>query len=128
MNYLNELKKVANIKENDENPFNILFNWISELDESPTIEDIYKLAETHDFIKADLENYIYEMIYSFLGAGKSKKFNGRYNEEQLNMGIKVEYEHTTSSLLSERIAKDHLAEIPDYYTRLKEMEDEAKRT
>jgi DNA polymerase III epsilon subunit-like protein len=45
--------------------------------------------------------------------------------KQLEMGIKVEYEHTKDKDIAERIALDHLAEIPDYYTRLKKMEDEA---
>ena len=57
--------------------------------------------------------------------GKSIGFKGTYDPEQLAMGIKVEYEHTTSPVLSEKIAKDHLAEIPDYYSRLAKMEKEA---
>jgi hypothetical protein len=46
--------------------------------------------------------------------------------EQLKMGIKVEMEHTDDPNMAKKIALDHLAEIPDYYTRLKKMEDEAK--
>lgn len=46
--------------------------------------------------------------------------------EQLAMGIKVEMEHTTNKEASKKIALDHLAEIPDYYTRLAKMEKEAK--
>jgi hypothetical protein len=45
--------------------------------------------------------------------------------EELKMGIEVEYEHTDSREISKKIALDHLAEIPDYYTRLKKMEEEA---
>jgi hypothetical protein len=41
------------------------------------------------------------------------------------MGIKVEMEHTTCPTISEKIAWDHLAEIPDYYTRLEKMEKDA---
>jgi len=46
--------------------------------------------------------------------------------KQLAMGIEVEYEHTDSPEEAKKIALDHLAEIPDYYSRLKKMEDEAK--
>lgn len=46
-------------------------------------------------------------------------------EKQLNMGIKVEMEHTDYPEVAKRIAMDHLVEIPDYYTRLKRMEDDA---
>lgn len=45
--------------------------------------------------------------------------------KQLKMGVKVEFEHTDSPKKSLEIAKDHLWEIPDYYTRLAEMEKEA---
>jgi len=44
---------------------------------------------------------------------------------ELKMGIDVEMEHTTSPEMAERIALDHLAEIDDYYTRLKKMEEDA---
>jgi len=46
---------------------------------------------------------------------------------QLSRGIEIEYEHTTHYEIAKRIALDHLAEIPDYYTRLAKMEEEAKR-
>jgi len=47
--------------------------------------------------------------------------------DELAMGIQVEYEHTVNKDLARKIAIDHLAEIPDYYTRLKKMEDQAKK-
>lgn len=48
-------------------------------------------------------------------------------ESQIKMGKKVEMEHVDDSDLAEEIAMDHLEEIPDYYTRLKDMEKEAKK-
>jgi len=48
--------------------------------------------------------------------------------EQLKMGIEVEREHVGDDTeLAKEIAIDHLVEIPDYYTRLKKMEDEFKK-
>ena len=44
--------------------------------------------------------------------------------KQLEMGIKVEMEHTDNPEISKMIALDHLAEHPNYYTALKKMEDE----
>lgn len=48
--------------------------------------------------------------------------------DQLKKGIKVEREHTTYGQTAREIALDHLAENPDYYTKLKkanlEEEDE----
>jgi hypothetical protein len=64
-------------------------------------------------------------IEAFMGPGRSSSFTGDYDPEQLKMGIKIEFEHTTDSKIAERIAKDHLSEIPDYYTRLEKMEKEA---
>lgn len=45
--------------------------------------------------------------------------------KQLAAGIKVEMEHTDDESKAKEIAMDHLKEIPDYYTRLKDMENEA---
>jgi hypothetical protein len=44
---------------------------------------------------------------------------------QIAHGTKVEREHTKKGPEAAEIARDHLAEIPDYYTRLKKMEKEA---
>lgn len=49
------------------------------------------------------------------------------DQEQLAKGVKVESEHTTDPEVAEKIATDHLAEIPDYYDRLEKMETEAKQ-
>ena len=48
-----------------------------------------------------------------------------YNTCELIAGIKVEHEHTKLLSRAKIIAKDHLDEIPDYYTRLIEMEKNA---
>ena len=67
-------------------------------------------------------------LNKFLSAGLAYKEGITRNDvdpKELEMGIGVEYEHTISKFISKRIALDHLAEIPDYYTRLKRMEEEA---
>jgi len=46
-------------------------------------------------------------------------------KRQVEMGIKVEYEHTNDEEISRNIVFDHLAEIGDYYTRLAKMEKDA---
>lgn len=60
-------------------------------------------------------------------AGKSKGEKDKVNETQLAMGKEVEKEHTSNQEIAEKITRDHLAEIPDYYTHLKEMEDNVKK-
>lgn len=44
-------------------------------------------------------------------------------EDQLRQGIEVEHEHTKNSTMAREIALDHLRELPDYYTRLKKVEE-----
>ena len=41
------------------------------------------------------------------------------DQEQLKIGIKVEMEHTDDPKVAKKIALDHLAEEPQYYTKLK---------
>lgn len=60
-------------------------------------------------------------------AGKSKGKKDKVSEEQLEMGKEVEKEHTTNPEIAEKITRDHLEEIPDYYTHLKKMEDAVKK-
>jgi len=43
-------------------------------------------------------------------------------KKQLEIGIKVEFEHTTSKSSARITALQHLDEKPDYYTKLKKME------
>jgi len=45
-------------------------------------------------------------------------------QNQFDMGVKVEMEHTDNEELAGEIAKDHLFEDPEYYTKLKSIEGE----
>ena len=47
-------------------------------------------------------------------------------KRQLKRGQEVEKEHVKVKKLANEIARDHLAEIPDYYTRLDKMEKGAE--
>lgn len=61
----------------------------------------------------------------------------KFDLEQFLMGLNVELEHGTrfpnanvtnnNPILTGKIALAHLLEIPDYYTRLKKLEDEANK-
>ncbi len=61
----------------------------------------------------------------------------RFDIEQFRMGLEVELEHgcrdpetnvsDDDELTTGKIARAHLNEFPDYYTRLAEMEAEAER-
>lgn len=43
-------------------------------------------------------------------------------DKEIQMGIEIELEHTESKEMAEKIAMQHLIELPDYYTRLKKVE------
>jgi len=86
--------------------------------------------------KSDVEQVIKEDEKLLSNLAKAEKIPGGkaagrpdsdFDPKQLAMGIKVEMEHTKDKTKAKEIAKDHLAEISDYYTRLKTMEDKAKK-
>jgi hypothetical protein len=81
-------------------------------------------VNTHKF-----EELIYSVMGSIFAAGFANKEGFTEKDadpKELKMGIEVEMEHTTDPLISKRISLDHLAEIPDYYTRLAKMEKEGE--
>lgn len=53
--------------------------------------------------------------------------DSKFNPKELEMGIQIELEHTNDKDIAKQIAKDHLNEFSDYYTRLKAMESKAER-
>jgi hypothetical protein len=119
-NYLNEDSKDDLVDK--------IFDFFKN-NKNPADEKIHDLAEKLNVNPHKFEAAIYEILSSFLS-------NGRFNEsgkketdfpaDQIKKGIEVEAEHTTSEKMAKRIALDHLAEFPDYYTRLLAMEKEAK--
>lgn len=75
----------------------------------------------------ELNEYILETILNettILPGGIKKDPNAQYDPKELEMGIKVEMEHTNDPKVAEDIAKDHLTEDPYYYTKLKKVESE----
>jgi hypothetical protein len=58
---------------------------------------------------------------------KKHRLEVSFVKRQLEMGIPIEHEHTRDKDLATDIALQHLDEIPDYYTRLKKMEIDAKK-
>ena len=48
-------------------------------------------------------------------------------EDQIQKGTEFEMEHVDDEAKSKEISMDHLAEFPDYYDRLEDMEEDAKK-
>jgi len=95
---------------------------------NPDDSDFRAFADKMKISPHELEEVAYELLTGLLkGVGKHKEVPvTKFDPEQIKMGLEVEKEHTDSPAIAQQIVKDHLAEIPDYYTRLKKMEDEAK--
>lgn len=94
---------------------------------SPPDEEVHALADKLGMDEHKFEAYIYSILGAILGTGKAKKekFTEKdANPKELAMGTKIEMEHTKNKAIAKRIALDHLAELPDYYTRLTKMEGE----
>lgn len=84
-----------------------------------------KLTDPLFFRPKDL-NRVSEAEYLPGGRAEGRSAS-EFPKDQLRIGRKVEMEHTNNPRIATEIAKDHLAEIKDYYTRLRRMERQAKR-
>jgi len=95
---------------------------------NPNDEQLHQWAESKGLNVHEVEAATYKLATIFVkfwmsGRAKEKGFKeSQADPKELAMGIKVEMEHTTCPKTSKRIALDHLAELPDYYTRLAKME------
>lgn len=87
-------------------------------------EKIQKLAKILNVPGAELDDMDEDEIFTILKNVGEHDFvpDSKFDSKQLNLGIKVEKEHTKSTLIAKLIAKDHLSEDPKYYTKLKKME------
>ena len=91
----------------------------------PEDKEVHELAEELNIDDHEFERHIYAIISSIVSEGKSNTDPGKYDKKEEALGIKVEMEHTSFPAIAKKITHDHLAEIPDYYTRLAKMEKEA---
>lgn len=91
-------------------------------------KDIHKLSEELNIATpSELEEDVYKMLTSFWSKGRAmdKKFDfTSADPKEVKMGMEVEKEHTDNKYMAYRIAIDHLAEMPNYYTELAKMEKE----
>jgi len=59
-------------------------------------------------------------------AAKAGKTPGDFDADQVEIGTKVEMEHTNDREKAKQIAMDHLTEDPEYYKKLRKMESGAR--
>ena len=79
-------------------------------------------------LKQHLENVVGKIDGRLTSSKATKEVADKHGvsveqiEAQLEKGIKVEMEHTSNEESAKKIALDHLAEDPDYYDKLKQVE------
>ena len=102
-------------------------------DEYNLILNYCNLYRNEEFVKKGFTTEEAKEIAHLLNIDFSKV---KYDLEQFRMGLDVELEHGRKSpntnvtnddpIITGKIALAHLNEIPDYYTRLKKLETDAK--
>ena len=122
---MNRFKEYMNESSKDE-IYEKIMDFFAD-NPSPPDKDVHALANKLGIDEHKFEGYIYAILGSILGTGEAKKKSFTEKDadrSELVLGIKTEMEHTKNKAVSKRIALDHLAELPDYYTRLTKMEKE----
>lgn len=112
------------LKEEDLDIKNGIISFFKKQD---TIDDdkIHTEADDLGIDAHTFEKYIYEILLDIIHGGNNKiAKEDEVDKDELEMGIKVEKEHTTLDEIAKIIALTHLAELDDYYTRLNKMKKE----
>ena len=95
---------------------------------NPDDDKLHDWAEGKGYEPSEVEDEVYKfatLYVKLLTEGKAEEKGVSKKDvdpKELEMGKKVEKEHIDDKDTDEEIALDHLAEMPDYYSKLKEME------
>jgi len=96
----------------------------------PDDDDVHYYCREKALDYEEFEKALFKLAGRFIGflykEGLSNRGTINVHPDELLRGIEVEKEHTDDPVVSKKIAMDHLAEIPDYYTRLDAMEAQAE--
>lgn len=123
---------------------------LTELLKDPVVQDVYQFlsenpnppdeafhawAESAGYQPDEAESAAYTLatkLVEFLNEGKAEEEELRPSDtdpKNLTIGKQIEKEHTSDEGIRSRIAADHLAEDPEYYTKPEHLdfEEEAKK-
>ena len=116
-NYLGNLSEAKNDSD-------ILTKIIEFFQKNPNHDDhkVHAFAEEEGMEPDDLEEKIYELVTKMVNLKGGDIPDEKFDSKELAMGIEIEQEHIDIPIIAKAITKAHLSEIPDYNTRLKEME------
>jgi hypothetical protein len=131
--YKRSIVEKKKINEMDETEIHNKIKNFFKKNPKPSDKQVHSFANELGIDEHEFEEHIYMILGSMLkeeklkGGLADKKKPNNFNPKELEMGIKIEMEHTDDKELAKEIAMDHLTEIPDYYTRLKKMESEYEK-
>lgn len=111
-------------EENNKNVQNKIIEFFQK-NKIQSDEQIHDFANQLGLSPHKLEVEIYKLLSSLINLKHGTDDDKKFDQKELKMGIEVEKEHIDNPIISKMIAKAHIAEIPDYYTRLDKMESEA---
>ena len=86
----------------------------------PTDDQMHGLATKLQLDPSELETLVYSILSDIISGGISGGKDLPVDPKELEMGVKTEAEHTSDTAIAEKIARDHLAEDPKYYSKLSE--------
>jgi hypothetical protein len=138
---IDRIKKLAGVSDEDkrredvavtgvphDNLIDSLVSFVLRKGGKITSDDVKAFAQKSKQNEDTMLAVVFELLGALLkGVGKHKDVpDAEFDQEQLAKGVQVEKEHTNNEYVAKIIAKDHLKEIPDYYTRLTKMEKGVK--
>ncbi|MFA5392771.1 MAG: DUF5661 family protein, partial [Candidatus Paceibacterota bacterium] len=109
------------------NRYKLKWEWTKIQQDSIPASELEEDNENRGLLKilrADLDEVENDQIKG--GKADDKSYSD-FDQDQLAKGAKVEMEHTDDPSLAKEIAADHLAEFPNYYDALADMENKLKK-
>ncbi len=88
-----------------------------------TLEELRELGNASGKSYEEMVEAVCDILQDFLFRRKEVR-DAKVNPKELKMGIAHEMEHTKDKDVAEIIARDHLVHVPNYYTLLKEIDDD----
>ena len=101
---------------------------------NPSDDEFHEWAEGRGFDVPSAEAMMYELATMYVRILEEGKADDEHVDDsdvdpkELEMGKKVELEHIDDEDVAKEISLDHLAEMPNYYSELKKMEEKVGRT
>ena len=126
---MKKVSEIINEAKPTSNPGWLRIKVIEYFTETKSIDEksLSKFASSIGLSFESLREEIYSILIDFFQSGKYNQalkdgIKMTIDQEQLEIGIRFEMEHTKDPNISRRIALDHLSDCPKYYTHLVELE------